>query len=122
MPHASTCQYAQLQTAQPGLRRHSQLARRYINTGSLKKLPHSVHCNSATAASTSTAVQPGNTVYGRGLVSCQKLNSGTKLLSIPFAELLLLPDKVDGPYKTVHEHFWRAHGSLPDELLRFITG
>ncbi|KAL0020939.1 hypothetical protein WJX79_002382 [Trebouxia sp. C0005] len=78
--------------------------------------------NSAATTPVSTPVRAGTTPYGRGLLSCKQLSSGTRLLSTPFAELLLLPDKVEGPYEKVHEQFWRAHGSVPDELFRFITG
>ena len=70
----------------------------------------------------SACVQPGTTPYGRGLVSQEGLVSGTRLLSTAFSQLLLVSDKVEGPYENVHKRFWQEHGVVPDDLLRFITG
>ena len=82
----------------------------------------SVCSTSAAKVTVSACVQPGTTPYGRGLVSQQQVVSGKRLLSIPFSQLLMLPDKIEGPFQTVHERFLCEHGSLPHQLLRFITG
>ena len=81
-------------------------------------------CTQLAAASLNApaCVQPGTTPFGRGLVSSEQLPSGKRLLSVPFSQLLLLPEKVDGPFEKVHHRFLKEHGSLPKDLLRFITG
>ncbi len=125
MPHAWCCQCVPLRTSGLALEEQSKPGQRWKKAGRNRhfaRLSQCVQSNSAATTPISTPVQAGTTPYGRGLVSCKQLSSGTRLLSTPFAELLLLPDKVEGPYEKVHEQFWHDHGSVPDELFRFITG
>ena len=119
MPHAWCCQCVPLRTSGVGLQQQSKPAQHRKEAG---RLSQCVQSNSAATTPVSKPVHAGTTPYGRGLVSCKQLSSGTRLLSTPFSELLLLPDKVEGPYEKLHAQFWQAHGSVPDELFRFITG
>ncbi len=125
MPHAWCCQCVRLRTSGLGLEQQSKPAQHRKKSGRNRifgRLSQCVQSNSAATTPVSSPLHAGTTPYGRGLVSCKQLSSGTRLLSTPFTELLLLPDKVEGPYEKVHEQFWNAHGSVPDELFRFITG
>ena len=125
MQHVWCCQCVPLPTYGLGLKRQSKRAQYREKTGRNRyfgRPSQKVQSNSAATTPVRTPVHAGTTPYGRGLVSCKQLSSGTNLLSTPFAELLLLPDKVEGRYEKVHEQFWHAHGSVPDELFRFITG
>lgn len=121
MPHAWCCQCVPLRTSNLGLEQQSKPAPCRKKSGRSRPFGRLSQCVQSNNAAT-TPVHAGTTPYGRGLVSCKQLSSGTRLLYTPFAELLLLPDKVEGPYEKVHEQFWHAHGSVPDELFRFITG
>lgn len=67
-------------------------------------------------------VQVGQTRFGRGLLSRGELSSGQRLLSVPFHQLLLLPDEVDPSFQTIQNRFWTDHGELPADLLRFLKG
>lgn len=68
------------------------------------------------------SVHVGQTPYGRGLLSRTDLPSGKRLLSVPFSQLLLLPDKVDPSFEKIQQRFMLDHGELPADLLRFIQG
>ena len=68
------------------------------------------------------SVHVGQTPYGRGLLSRTDQPSGKHLLSVPFSQLLLLPDNVHPSFEKTRQRFLRDHGELPAELLRFIQG
>lgn len=82
--------------------------------------------STATTASPSThateSVKVGTTPFGRGLLSCKDLPSGQRLVSVPFSQILLLPDKVDASFERTQHLFLCDHGVLPPSLLRFIQG
>lgn len=69
-----------------------------------------------------TAVHIGNTPFGRGLLSKEDLPNRTQLLSVPFEQLLLLPEKLEGSFDTVHAKYLTAHAYIPDKLRRFVEG
>ena len=50
------------------------------------------------------------------------LPSGKRLLSVPFSQLLLLPDKVDPSFEKTQQRFLGDLGELPADLLRFLQG
>ena len=89
---------------------------------------HRLHRSTAAVSKPSASakvderVHVGQTPYGRGLLSSTDLRSGKCLLSVPFSQLLLLPDSVDPSFEKIQQRFMLDHGELPAELLRFIQG
>lgn len=81
-----------------------------------------VFCTAPVSAEVNVSVHVGQTPYGRGLLSHEDLPSGKRLLSVPFSQLLLLPDRVDPSFKKIYKRFQREHGQLPVDLLSFIQG
>ena len=79
-------------------------------------------CTATAPVEVNESVHVGNTPYGRGLLCRKDVPSGKRLLSVPFHQLLLLPDKVDSSFESIQERFLRDHGELPLDLLRFIQG
>lgn len=79
-------------------------------------------CSALASAEVGESVYVGQTPYGRGLLTCKDQRSGKRLLSVPFSQLLLLPDKVDPSFEKTQQRFLLDHGELPADLLRFLQG
>lgn len=76
---------------------------------------HSAFCCQCTAVI-------GNTPFGRGLLSAQDVPNKQQLCSVPFEQLLLLPEKPGGAFDSVYSKFAKEHQYMPEELLRFVQG
>lgn len=74
------------------------------------------------SVSARTAVHIGNTPFGRGLLSKKDLLNRTQLLSVPFEQLLLLPEKLGGAFDTVLAKYATSHAYMPEKLRRFVQG
>ena len=106
----------------------SALATRYCRTISQQvtakrhSLFRAAMCSALASAEVGDNVYVGQTPYGRGLLTRKDQRSGKRLLSVPFSELLLLPDKVDPSFEKTQQRFLLDHGELPADLLRFLQG
>ena len=67
-------------------------------------------------------VRVGPTPFGRGLLTSRDLSTDERLLSVPFDQLLLLPpSQVNLSTNKFYSKYFKKHGVLPDQLLKFIT-
>ena len=89
---------------------------------SLRHAPTAIVVKASDGFSASDNVQVGQTQFGRGLLSRGDLSSGERLLSVPFHQLLMLPDEVDPSFQKIQNGFWADHGELPADLFRFLKG
>ena len=124
MPHSTAwCCNCSPAGHSPIVAQHSRSTRQHTVAKQHKLLRSTaVVCTASASAEVKDSVHVGQTPYGRGLLSREDLPSGERLLSVPFGQLLLLPDTVDPSFAKTQQRFLHDHGELPADLLRFIQG